>query len=98
MKEKSAAVLILLEEIESCLWALRFHCRDSALFAEIKDTIKDAPRRDRRWDPDLCVGKGAWVVDESILDDLEKYFPSMHRKRFPDEEQKEEEDPYSCPF
>jgi hypothetical protein len=34
-------------------------------------------RSERRWDPDEFNGKGAWVVDETVLDELTRYFPSI---------------------
>jgi hypothetical protein len=93
----TTATLLHLEQIEPGLWALRFSSFDQSLFDEIKETVKSFSRHERRWDPYACENKGTWVVADSVLDDLEKYFPTMHRQRFP-QEKKDEEGPYSCPF
>jgi|SRR5450755_402618 hypothetical protein len=70
-------VLLALEYIGCGEFALRYSCKDSATFYEIKDVIMSFSRDERRWDPDECNGKGAWVVSETVLDELVKYFPSI---------------------
>lgn len=76
-----AAQLTYFTKLYAYTWALRYSCQDTNLWHTIKDTIMDADRDYRRWDPDECNGRGAWVVDESVLDSLEAYFPSMKRDR-----------------
>lgn len=69
-------VLLELYEVESYTYAIRYSCRDSNLWNEIKDTIMSFDRSERRYDPDEFNGKGAWVVSEYVLDELTRYFPS----------------------
>lgn len=70
-------VLLELYEVESYTYALRYSCKDSNLWNDIKDTIMSFDRSERRWDPDECNGKGAWVVDEVVLSALTTFFPNI---------------------
>jgi len=70
-------VLLELYEVESYTYALRYSCRDSEIWNRIKDEIMSFDRSERRWSPDEFNGKGAWVVDETVLDELKRYFPSL---------------------
>jgi len=70
-------VLLALEYIGGGEYAIRYSCKESSTFYEIKDVIMSFSRDERRWDPDECNGKGAWVVDEVVLSELTSYFPSI---------------------
>jgi hypothetical protein len=70
-------VLLALEYIGGGEYALRYSCRDSDLWNRIKDEIMSFDRSERRYDLDEFNGKGAWVVDETVLNELTKYFPSI---------------------
>ncbi len=73
----NAPVLLALEYIGGGEYAIRYSCRDSSTFYEIKSDIIPLDRSERRWDPDECNGKGAWVVDERVLTELDLFFPSI---------------------
>lgn len=77
MNTQQKPILLHLENVGGDEWALRYKCSDSALWNEIKETIMDQRRSDRRWDPDECNGRGAWVISECVLQDLRSYFPSI---------------------
>lgn len=69
--------LLYFEQIAPYMWAVRYSCRDSTLFYEIKDVIMFFHKDDRRWDPTLYNGKGAWVLHETVCYEIERYFPGM---------------------
>lgn len=70
-------VLLALDHVGGNEFAIRYSCKDRDTFYDIKDVIMSFDRSERRWDPDECNGKGAWVVDEVVLDELQRYFPSI---------------------
>src|SRR5450755_1760408 len=70
-------ILLALEYIGGGEYAIRYSCRDSEIWNRIKDEIMSFDRSERRYDPDEFNGKGAWVVDETVLDELTRYFPSL---------------------
>lgn len=74
MNTNSQPVLLYLEEIEPFTWALRYSCKDTNQFYEIRDYILSFPKKDRRWDPTLYNGKGAWRLDEDIIRWLDGLF------------------------
>jgi len=75
MSEK--AILRHFKRIDPCTFAVRFSCQDRDLFDEITETIKSAYKLDRRWNPDLDDGRGAWELHESVLEDIADYFPPL---------------------
>jgi hypothetical protein len=71
---RNKPMLTLFERVDSYTWAMRFSCRDTDVWNEIRDTIMDFHRSERRWDPYYDNNRGAWLLEEDVVRAIAPYF------------------------
>ena len=75
---RNKPILTLFERVDHYTWAVRFSCRDAELFNEIRDTIMDFHKSERRWDPYYYCERlntwGAWLLEEDVVRAIAPYF------------------------